>query len=172
VTDTLDWNEKTVDIPEGGLSKTRDAPTDDLNRLAQALNILKVSSLSARYRIAAISGGAYRLTGSVSAEVEQACVVSLEPVSDKVEGSFEVEFWPDFNPEESEDESSILSGADVERLEHGVIPVGRIIFETLSASLDPYPRREGAEFTWEDPKSEAAETANPFAALSKLKDNS
>jgi hypothetical protein len=54
-------------------------------------------------------------------------------------------------------------------LEHGLIPVGRIVFESLSASLDPYPRSEGAEFTWQDPKSESA--ANPFAALSKLKDD-
>jgi uncharacterized metal-binding protein YceD (DUF177 family) len=166
----LDWTEKTTDIPAGGLNRKRDATAAELKQVADILNILAVETLSSRYRIVGISGGAYRLAGSISAKVEQACVVSLEPVSGDIEASFDVEFWPSLKSEDSEDEVSILAGSDVELLEHGVIPVGRIVFETLSASLDPYPRREDAEFTWQDPKSEASEGTNPFAALSKLKD--
>jgi uncharacterized metal-binding protein YceD (DUF177 family) len=172
VTDTLDWIEKTVDIPAGGLGGARDATGEELKQIANALNILNVASLSSRYRISSISGGAYRLTGSVAAQVEQACVVSLEPVNGNVQAPFEVEFWPNLEVEESEDESSILGASEVELLEHGIIPVGRIVFETLSASLDPYPRKEGAEFTWQDSKSEASDGSNPFAALAKLKDKS
>jgi hypothetical protein len=49
--------------------------------------------------------------------------------------------------------------------------VGRIVYETVSAALDPYPRKSGAEFTWSDPReAEAAARANPFALLKKLKD--
>ena len=168
MTDSLDWVEKTTEIPAGGLTRTRDATTAELTAIAEALDIPAVSRLALEYRIVAISGGAYRLTGSLAADVVQACIVSLEPVDGKVDANFDVEFWPDLKPEESEDEASILSGTDVELLEHGVIPVGRIAFEMLSASLDPYPRREDAEFTWQDQK--AKEAANPFAALSKLKD--
>ena len=40
------------------------------------------------------------------------------------------------------------------RLIDGIIPVGRIVFETISAGLDPYPRKPGAEFTWADKASE------------------
>ena len=57
----------------------------------------------------------------------------------------------------------------LEKLERGLIPVGRIVFETLASSLDPYPRREGAAFNWQDPQSAGDKKANPFAALSKLK---
>lgn len=170
MTEILDWTEKTTEIPAGGLNRTREATAEELRDVAQELNILSVSNLSSRYRIVSIAGGAYRLTGSLSASVEQACVVSLEPVAGKVEASFDVEFWPELKSEESDEDSSVLSGSDVELLEHGLIPVGRIVFETLSASLDPYPRREGAEFSWEDPKSGQVSTSNPFAALSKLKD--
>lgn len=170
MTNTLDWTEKTTEIPAGGLDRTRTATAEELKSVAQTLNILDVSALSARYRIVAISGGAYRLSGSISAGVEQACVVSLEPVQGKVNAAFEVEFWPDLASEDSEEEASILGGSDVELLEHGLIPVGRIVFETLSASLNPYPRREGAEFTWQDPKSNEPAASNPFAALAKLKD--
>jgi uncharacterized metal-binding protein YceD (DUF177 family) len=170
VTEILDWTEKTTEIPAGGLNRTREATTEELQDVAKELNILGVSNLSSRYRIVSIAGGAYRLTGSLSASVDQACVVSLEPVAGKVEAAFDVEFWPDLQSEESDEDASVLSGSDVELLEHGLIPVGRIVFETLSASLNPYPRREGVEFSWEDPKSGQDSTSNPFAALSKLKD--
>lgn len=170
MTDPLDWTEKSTEIPAGGLNKTRQATATELEQAAQALDILGVPNLSTRYRVVAISGGAYRLTGSMDASVKQACVISLEPVNGVVQASFDVEFWPGLKPEESEAEASVLNGPDVELLEHGIIPVGRIVIETLSASLDPYPRREGEEFTWQDPEAADAEKHNPFAALSKLKD--
>ncbi len=170
MTEPLDWTEKTTEIPAGGLDKTRRATAGELEQVRQALDILGVSNLHVRYRIVAISGGAYRLKGSMDASVEQACVISLEPVNGDVHTSFDVEFWPGLKPEESEEEASVLNGPDVELLDHGIIPVGRIVIETLSASLDPYPRREGAEFNWQDPEAADAEKHNPFAALSKLKD--
>jgi uncharacterized metal-binding protein YceD (DUF177 family) len=170
VTDHLDWIEKATDIPAGGLKRDRVAASAELQQIAQALDILKVDSFSSHYRITAIAGGAYRLAGTISADVEQSCIISLEPVSGKINAAFDVEFWSTVVPADDDEEASILSGSDVEVLEHGLIPVGRIVFETLSASLDPYPRREGAEFNWQDPKAEKAESANPFAALSKLKD--
>ena len=64
----------------------------------------------------------------------------------------------------------MLDAPEVEKFEHGIIPAGRIIFETLAASLDPYPRREGVEFNWQDPQATEPEKASPFAVLSKLND--
>ncbi len=56
----------------------------------------------------------------------------------------------------------------MEPLEHDRIDIGRIVYEALSAGLDPYPRKEGAGFEWTDPK--AAEGAGkPFAVLKKLR---
>ena len=169
VIESLDWSEKATEIPVGGLERTRAATAEEKKYLAGKLDILDVENLAARYRIVSISGGAYRLTGALAARVQQACVVSLEPVGSKIDASFEVEFWPELKSEEPVDEASVLSGSDTELLEHGTIPVGRIVFETLSASLDPYPRREGAEFNWQDPAPDSSATNNPFAALSKLK---
>jgi hypothetical protein len=52
-----------------------------------------------------------------------------------------------------------------------MIDAGRIVFETLSASVDPYPRRAGAQFEGEELGDAAAPGASgPFAALKKLKD--
>jgi hypothetical protein len=77
---------------------------------------------------------------------------------------------PKVETADNDEDASVLAGPDVDVLERGIVPVGRIVFETLSASLDPYPRRPDAEFTWRDPQAGEPEKSNPFAALSKLKD--
>lgn len=172
MTDQLNWTERSIDIPTGGLQRKREATPAECQAIAQALGILKVTSLSASYRVNAIAGDGYRLRGTIAANVEQACVVSLEPVSGNVNAAYEVEFFPKVDAPEDEGESGILDAAEVEPLVNGIIPVGRIVYETLSASLDPYPRRSDAEFNWEDPKVAEPANASPFAALSKLKPGS
>ncbi|MBS0269355.1 MAG: DUF177 domain-containing protein [Proteobacteria bacterium] len=169
MTDQLNWIEKSAEIPAGGLQRDRKAAPAECQALAQALDILKVDSLSTNYRINAIAGDGYRLRGTLAAVVEQACVVSLEPVAGNVNADYEVEFFPKIDAPDDGEDATILGIADVELLEHGVIPVGRIVYETLSASLDPYPRRPDAEFDWQDPKAGGPEKSSPFAALSKLK---
>ncbi len=172
MTDQLNWTERSIDIPAGGLQRTREATPEECLAIAKALGILKVASLSASYRINAIAGDGYRLRGTLAAAVEQACVVSLEPVSGKVSAEYEVEFFPKVDLPEDEEEAGILDAAEVELLENGIIPVGRIVYETLSASLDPYPRRPDAEFNWQDPNAAEPAKVSPFAALSKLKPGS
>jgi uncharacterized metal-binding protein YceD (DUF177 family) len=167
--DELDWTEKTADIPAGGTERQREATAKERRTVANALGILQVGRLEVRYRLSAIAGDAYRLTGTLVADVEQACIISLEPVADRIDTHFDVEFHPDAGLEASEDEESVLKGPDIEPLERGIIPLGRIVFETLSGSLDPYPRRQDAAFTWQDPRADNPEKASPFAALATLK---
>jgi len=42
--------------------------------------------------------------------------------------------------------------------------------ETIATALDPYPRKEGAEFRADGVKSPGPGEAGPFAALKRLKD--
>lgn len=171
-TGPLDWTISTTDIPEGGLKRVRAATEDERKRLADALELLALSDLTVSYRIEPLAKGAYRLYGHLDSALAQACVVTLEPVAAKVAANFDVEFWPTVDvPEEGEDKR-ILEGRDIEVLNKGEIPVGDIVFETLSASLDPYPRKPDAEFSWQDKAGENSEKANPFAVLSKLRDSS
>jgi uncharacterized metal-binding protein YceD (DUF177 family) len=169
VTEYLDWGHKVVDVPAAGFRHEREATESERQAIAGALGLLALNHLSARYRIEAISGGAW-LSGKISADVDQACVVTLEPVNARIEELFDVEFWPHLEAGGNDEEASVLDAPEVEKFEHGIIPAGRIIFETLAASLDPYPRREGVEFNWQDPLATEPEKASPFAVLSKLKD--
>ena len=166
------WGHASSDIATGGLSRTRKASADECRALEQALRIPSVASLEASYRIAGLSGGGYKLSGDIKADVVQACVVTLEPVPALVADRFNVEFWSDPASREEKGDQSVLEGADVEPLIVGQIDVGRIVFETLSGGLNPYPRKQGAEFGWQDPALAKPELQGPFAALAKFKPGS
>jgi hypothetical protein len=167
----LDWSYRVREIPEVGLRETRSATATEQASVAAALEILSCEELTARFDIRATGKGHYRLAGKVAAKLTQTCGVTLEPIPQTAEGTFDVEFWPTGSvPEQGEDEVEALSAAEIEPIEHGLIDAGRIVFETLSASVDPYPRKAGAEFqpdALDDPDKPAG---GPFAALQKLKD--
>lgn len=169
MTELSDWTHNVTDIPAGGLDREREASASECASIAKDLELLKLDRLAVRYRIKALGEGCYRLAGKVVAKVEQACIVSLEPVAGDIDAAFDVEFRPVVQGSEDEEDASVLAGPDVDILERGVIPVGRIVFETLSGSLDPYPRRPDAAFDWQDPLQAEAEKRSPFAVLSQLK---
>lgn len=164
-----DWSHAVTDIPALGLARERRLTGDGLAPLARELNMLELSSVVADYRIERLAGGAYRLHGRVTADGAQACVVTVERVPTHIDETFDVEFWPDLPDADGGEEKSILDERDVEPLEGGMIPVGRIVFETISAGLDPYPRKPDAAFSWQDKDQPASQNVSPFAALSKLK---
>lgn len=164
-----DWSHPVTEIPAQGLSRERKLSADALAPLAAELGMLSLESVVASYRIERLAGGAYRLHGDVTVDGAQACVVTVEPVPAHISDTFDVEFWPDLPQDEGGEDKSILDERDVEPLEGGVIPVGRIIFETISAGLDPYPRAPDAEFSWQDKGDATSQNVSPFAALSKLK---
>lgn len=166
----LTWSHETTDIPEAGLPRQRRASPAELAALTRALELVACDSLVADYRLRPIAGGGYRLTGSLTAAVRQACIVSLEPIDATVTAPFDVEYWPPGRTtDEPEGEIDALSAVEIEPLLNGHLDVGRIVFEQLAASLDPYPRKEGAEFTPPEDKTGDAGASSPFAALARLK---
>jgi uncharacterized metal-binding protein YceD (DUF177 family) len=170
----LNWSYRATAIPEAGLREDRTATADECTRVAAQLEIVSCERLEADLAIRAIGQGHYRLSGKVKAQLTQSCVVTLDPIAQSVEGRFEVEFWPPGKqPESGEEEVDALSAAEIEPIEHGQIDAGRIVFETLSASIDLYPRKPGAEFA---PgalgDTEELNESGPFAGLKKLKDRS
>ena len=129
-----------------------------------------VSSPAKRSRptttIRALGAGRYRLAGTLRARLTQACVATLEPLPQTIEEEFEVQFWPrERCRRRATTEVEVSSVPDVEPIEHGTIEVGRVVFETLSAALDPYPRKSGATLEWQDPES--AEEAGRSRARSR-----
>lgn len=172
MSEPLDWSYRTTEIPEAGLRQSRAATEAELAKVASSLEIVSCEQLTAEFVIRAIGQGHFRLAGRVAAKLTQNCVVTLDTLAQAVEGSFAVEFWPAGKlPESGEDEVEALSAAEIEPIQRGMIDAGRIVFETLSASVDPYPRKVGAQFEGEELSDAAAPgDSGPFAVLKKLKD--
>src|SRR4029453_2838157 len=81
----LIWEHATYDIPQSGLSRERQAAPDELARIARALDLVTCASLATAYTIVATVGGRFRLSGTLYAEISQACVVTLGPVGRRIE---------------------------------------------------------------------------------------
>jgi uncharacterized metal-binding protein YceD (DUF177 family) len=170
-TTELAWDHAVRDVHELGATGTRDAGPDELVAVARALDLIACTSLRVHYAIQPMSGGRYRLSGRLSAQVSQACVVTLDPVEGTIEESFEATFWPrDDMPVPESGELAIDDAPEPEPISAGQIAVGRVVFESLAAALEPYPRKPDAVLDWQPPQpADADATTSPFAALANLK---
>ena len=166
----LDWVEIQSALPPRGLAAVRrQATASECERLARELGLLALSNLDVTFDLKPRARDRWLFLGTLRAQVEQACVVSLEPVSSSIEETFEVEFrGADDLPPPQAREETLLDQADIEPMAGDKIPVGRIVYETLAAAIDPFPRRPDATLS---PAASAPKIAadNPFAALAKLK---
>jgi uncharacterized metal-binding protein YceD (DUF177 family) len=175
------WFIEVRSIGETGQNSKFVASAEQCTSLARDLDLLTCNSLSVAYKLRSLHRGRYRLTGTINADVVQRCVVSLEPVPAILAEDFDVEFWPTeqlaakptpgVTQEASDDKNdtadfNILGDEPPEPIDQGRIAIGRVVFELVSAGLDPYPRKPGSEFAWSTTDSGKD---NPFAALAKLK---
>jgi hypothetical protein len=163
------WNEPVRNIPEGGLERTRGLTPQETEALIRELDLLSIPAFEASYRIRLSAQGRCLLKGRLRAVVEQTCVVSLKPMRSTIEQDLDIAFWPaaDLNKPEG-GAIDIEDEAEPEPIEDGVLPVARVVFETLASGIDPFPRAPDAKLDW-TPPADADAKVSPFAALAKLK---
>jgi uncharacterized metal-binding protein YceD (DUF177 family) len=157
-------------IGEGGLAQTVKAQAVELPAIASYLELGGVKALAAEVSLERWRGKGVRLTGKLSADVVQTCVVTLEPVEAHVEAAFERRFLRPEKPHkqvagESEVFVDPMAEDPPEALSHE-IDLGEVLIEELALNLDPYPRKAGVAFQGE---AEGEPRPNPFAVLAKLK---
>ncbi len=166
--DILQWTHAVTSIPEKGLAQDREATAAERDAIRDALGIRACETLRARYRILPRGAGAYRLEGRVAANVEQECVVTLEPVAQRIEADLRVLLRPAAKHDDELDITDPFDDDEVEEIEAGTIDVGRIVFEEIASRLDPYPRAPDADFDWKETAADD-EKENPFAKLAALR---
>jgi hypothetical protein len=138
--------------------------------IARAAGLLEVVDLQAAFDVARRGSDGLHVVGQVSAAVRQTCVVTLEPVANKIEESVDLLFEPGMARTDPD-----LGGAEDVPLERpeplidGTVDLGAIAVEFLMLGIDPYPRQPGAIFR--GPTSEEG-GAGPFAKLAALKKRS
>jgi len=176
----LDADEVSSGAP---LKVTISAGKEEQTRLTQRLGVLGVESLSADLKLDRDNPLVVHVAGRIRAKIKQHCVVSLEPVDNDVDESFEAWFAdPDAavslhkakrDKQASGREVPILEESeDPEPIVDGKIDLGELVVQHLSLSLPAYPHADGAHYEYGDdePKKVPEEFKNnPFAALKDWK---
>jgi uncharacterized metal-binding protein YceD (DUF177 family) len=149
-------------IPPEGLEITVEPTPEERAALARDFKLPAIEALAGRFRLTG-SPKSVLVVGTVSARVVQTCVVTLEPFEDSIEEEVEIDFAV------SGEAAAQGEGTDYEppdEIAGGHIDLGALTAEFLALGLDPYPRKPGADFSYEGQKDP---DDSPFAKLQKLK---
>jgi uncharacterized metal-binding protein YceD (DUF177 family) len=157
-------------LPDDGTTIRIEPDAATLAALAEDFGIPAIPKLKAVVKVIPGSKGSVRVEGHLDAVVRQVCVVSLEEFDAPVSEDIEIKFAPEDQLPE------IRPGAEIDVSEtelpdplvDGTVDVGAVVAEFLAMSLDPYPRKPGAEFGGLEEMPD--EQASPFAALGKLRE--
>jgi len=141
--------------------------------LARALGLDGLRKLRFTGRVAAHGRDDWLLEGHLGATVVQPCVVTLEPVTTRIETDVRRLFLAEM-PEPKADEVEMDEDDTIEPLGAWIDPAA-VMAEALALALPLYPRREGAElgeaaFTEPGQAPLRDEDVKPFAALAGLRE--
>ncbi|RLQ87318.1 YceD family protein [Notoacmeibacter ruber] len=166
-----------TNLPAKGLVVKAEADAKQLGSLAQAHDLRAVEDFSYRLHLSPWKGRGVRIRGEVTANISQACIVTLEPVHTAIKEAVETVFVPEDSrlarPEIIEGEIVVAAEGDdlPETFSDGRIDVGALAEEFFELAIPLYPKREGATLPddVDGERDRAAEGENPFAVLSALK---
>ena len=145
-------------LPPEGLEVAVEATPEERAALAKDFKLEAIHALEGRFRLTGTTERVH-VDGVVTARVGQICVVTLEPFDDVIEEEVEVDFAGDGGGGDAGDEPP-------DEITDGQIDLGALAAEFLMLGLDPYPRKPGADFSFE---GDVQERESPFGALKALK---
>lgn len=143
-----------------------------LETLAQELDIKGLKKLRFTGKITAKGQRDWQLSASLGATVQQDCVVTLEPMSTRIDEKVERIFVSGLS-EPDDPEVEMEEDERVEPLQDKIDP-SVVMIEALSLLIPTYPRKEGAELgeaVYAEPgvAPMREEDTKPFAGLAALK---
>lgn len=156
---------------------TISADQADLEKLKAQWDVLDVVAFDAEIAIGRWKRDGVRLKGKVRATIEQACVVTLDPVQQQIDEEVETVFLPENSrlAKRMTDGSGEMfldpEGPDLPDTFSGdTIDVGAVAAEFAALAIDPYPRKPDLDYA---DRIESDETTDkkpsPFAVLQGLK---
>lgn len=167
-------------LPVGALSRatetTFDIAPDGAVReaLAAFMRILTIDQLRMKGEIRPLGKEDWIVEGRLTAQVSQACVVSLAPVPQTVDEAIKRLYIPaEEVPEGTEIDLDLEDDEDADTFVDR-IDLGHLMIEMLALALDPYPRAgdaalEQTQFAPPGIEPLTDESLKPFAKLAELK---
>ncbi len=160
-------------LAEEGETFRYEASDAERAAIASWLSLIALRRLEATVSALPVSGGGVRLKVAFTADVVQACVTTLEPLSTCLQEAFELLYLPENPRQKSAAAGGMTVDVDLDEDEPEVliddkIDAGAAITEHLVLTLDPYPRKPDA--APDSVQSAAGEAEDgPFSVLRKLK---
>ena len=178
--------ERMVDLDRmGSGSAALDITASDGERaaLAKRFGFIGLPVFSARVTVDRRPGQVI-VEGRLRGTIVQACILTLDPVTQELDDTFRIVFRQDLTEERDPESGEALLSAQAdapEPLSGNMLDVGEIVAEQLSLAADPYPRRPGARLEDVLPKprkggkggrdaGKAEQRRHPFAGLAALRD--
>lgn len=149
-----------------GLNVSLEPDAAERTAIARSLDLASLASFRADIEVAPSASG-WKMSGHLLADLEQACVVTLEPLPVRIDSRFRIDLVEAGDPDERELDLD-LERDDPDVVEDGQIDLGAYAVEQLALQLDPFPRKAGVEFVQPDEPVEMS----PFAVLrGRISDN-
>lgn len=158
---------ETLRINEIGAGVTRRIQPDEALRrqIARSLDLISLDTFDAELHVAPVREG-WLLSGRLQAEAVQACGITLDPLPVTIDERFSVNLVEGAPVATGEGEVEVSIDDDApDVIENGKIDLGQYAIEQLVLSLDPFPRKPGAEFVQPPEPVEIS----PFAVLKQFK---
>ncbi len=146
---------------------------EDRKALARRLGASAISKLRFEGELRPEGKRDWRLEARLGATVVQPCIVTLAPVTTRIDETVERRFLAHWSEPEPGSETEMPEDDSVEPLGAEIDPAA-VMEEALALTLPDYPRAEGAEletsvFTEPGANPLTDEAVHPFAGLAKLK---
>lgn len=146
----------------------------EMERIAEQLGLSGLRKVSFTGTLASQGKHDWRLDATLGATVIQPCVVSLEPVTTRLDTPVERVFVADMPGTPDGEEIEMPEDDSAEPLPES-IDLTAVMIEALTLALPDYPRRDEAalertEFTPPGADPIREEETKPFAALASLRD--
>jgi uncharacterized metal-binding protein YceD (DUF177 family) len=146
---------------------------DELARIATDLGVTSVRKLRFNGRLTPLGRSDWTLQATLGATVVQPCVVTLDPVTTRIDTAVTRRFVQDWTDPE-EPEAEMPEDDSTEPLGLWIDPA-QVMVETLALAVPDYPRKDAAELgqmVYAEPGTTPLtdEDARPFAGLAALKD--
>jgi uncharacterized metal-binding protein YceD (DUF177 family) len=151
-----------------------EADAGERARLAAELGLSALRKLRLEGELRPRGKRDWDLAGRLGATVVQPCVVTLEPVTTRIEEAVARSFVADHPAPPPGAEVEMPEDDTVEPLPD-TLDLGRVMAEALTLAIPLYPRSDGAGFdaaVFTEPGQTAMsdEAAKPFAGLARLRD--
>ena len=165
---TLDKKIDLLVVESGEPSLTLFGELDDAGcrYVQERFNFINVSGVIINADIKKISKDCWELSGNLFAEVTQVCVVTGQPVQEKLDIILEERYVLPKNRDEYNTEIDVNS-VNVEVLETNILEVGELIAQIIGVEADSFPKQKntpGSQIFGNEDRNE-----HPFAKLASLK---